>query len=92
MQIEEEKKHSLDPEFWSDPKRANTILKRIKDKEFWLKKYQTTADAVGDLEVLFEFYEMGDVTEEELENQYLISKEVVDHPRPSLYREEGLEG
>jgi len=78
MQIEEEKKHSLDPEFWSDPKRANTILKRIKDKEFWLKKYQTTADAVGDLEVLFEFYEMGDVTEEELENQYLISKEVVD--------------
>lgn len=78
MQIDEEKKHSLDPEFWTDPKRANTILKRIKDKEFWLKKYQTTADAVGDLEVLFEFYEMGDVTEEELENQYLTSKEAVD--------------
>ncbi len=78
MQIEEEKKHSLDPEFWNQPKRANSILKSIKDKEFWLKKYQTTADAVDDLEVLYEFYEIGDVTESELDLQYLRSKEAVD--------------
>lgn len=79
MQIEEEKKHTLDPEFWNDPKRANKILKSIKDKEFWLKKYQVTADAVGDLEVLQEFYELGEVSIEELEAQYLLSKESVEH-------------
>jgi peptide chain release factor 2 len=79
MQIEEEKKHTLDPEFWTDTKRANAILRSIKDKEFWLKKYEETESSLGDLEVLYEFYEAGDVEVEELDEQYLISKEFIDN-------------
>ncbi|MDC0230831.1 peptide chain release factor 2, partial [Aureispira] len=79
VQIEEEKKHTLDPEFWTDTKRANAILKSIKDKEFWLKKYLDTATDVEDLEVLYEFYEAGDVDADELDAQYAISKESIEH-------------
>ncbi len=79
MQIEEEKKHTLDPEFWTDTKRANAILRSIKDKEFWLKKYEETETSLGDLEVLHEFYEAGDVEVEELDEQYLITKEFIDN-------------
>ena len=78
MQIEEEKKHTFDPDFWSDPTRAERILKSIKEKEFWLKKYDQTATVVGDLEVLHEFFEAGDVEAEELETQYLTAQQALD--------------
>lgn len=78
MQIEEEKKHTFDPNFWSDSKRAENILKSIKEKEFWLKKYDKTAAVVGDVEVLHEFFEAGEVEEEELEAQYLLAQQALD--------------
>lgn len=78
MQIEEEKKHTFDPNFWTDSTRAETILKSIQEKEFWLKKYEVIETAVSDLEVLYEFYEAGEVSEEELGLQYQKSKKVVD--------------
>lgn len=78
MQIEEEKKHTFDPNFWSDASRAETILKSIKEKEFWLKKYDNVEASLADLEVLYEFYEAGDATEGELDAQYEISKKQVD--------------
>ena len=78
MQIEEEKKHTFDPDFWSDPTRAERILKSIKEKEFWLKEYDQTATVVGDLEVLHEFFEAGDVEAEELETQYLTAQQALD--------------
>lgn len=78
MQIEEEKKHTFDPDFWSDPTRAERILKSIKEKEFWLKKYDQTATIVGDLEVLYEFFEAGDVDSEELESQYIVTQKALD--------------
>lgn len=70
MQVEEEKKHTYDPNFWNDPKRAEGILKSIQDKEYWLKKYDAAARAVEDLEVLHEFYEMEEVSLEELTKNY----------------------
>ena len=78
MQIEEEKKHTFDPNFWADSKRAEGILKSIKEKEFWLKKYDSTAAIVGDVEVLYEFYEAGEVDAEELEEQYLTAQKALD--------------
>lgn len=77
MQINEEKQHTFDPNFWSDSKRAETILKSISEKEFWLKKYNVAETALEDLEVLQEFYEAGDVSEEELENQYLATQKIL---------------
>lgn len=78
MEVEEQKKHSFDPDFWSDPKRAEEILKSIKEKEFWLKGYDKAATTVADLEVLYEFFEAGDATEEELDAQYEITKKALD--------------
>lgn len=78
MQVEEQKKHSFDPDFWADPKRAEEILKGIKEKEFWLKGYEAAETVLADLEVLYEFYGIGEATEEELNAQYELAKKALD--------------
>lgn len=60
----------MDPGFWSDPNRAETILKEIKIHKNWLSAYDRVESKVGDLEVLYEFYREDEATEEELDLQY----------------------
>jgi peptide chain release factor 2 len=78
MQVIEEKKHTYDPNFWNDPKRAEKILKGIKAKEFWLNKYKKTAAVLEDLEVLQEYLSEGEVSPEEVEEQYQKAIESLD--------------
>jgi peptide chain release factor 2 len=45
-------------------------MKGIRELEYWLKQYQIPALLVDDLEVMREFYEAGEATMEELDEQY----------------------
>ena len=76
MEIEEEELISQDPNFWDDPKKAEILLRKIKDKKRWIDRWKEAKESNDELEVLFEFYELGDVTETEIESQYddVISK------------------
>ncbi len=78
MQIEEEKKHTFDPNFWTDSKRAEQILRSIKEKEHWLKKHNYTAAILDDLEVLFEYQTEGEVSAEEVDIQYQKAVQALD--------------
>jgi len=75
MEIEEDEQRTQDPEFWNDPKKAEILLKQIQEKKSWTTKYAQASKEFDDLEVLFEFYSQGEVTEEELDEQY---KQVLD--------------
>ena len=37
--IKEEELITQDPEFWNDPKKAELVLKGIKQKKFWVNTY-----------------------------------------------------
>ncbi|MCH2042971.1 MAG: peptide chain release factor 2 [Saprospiraceae bacterium] len=78
LNISEQKKHTFDPEFWNDPKRAQKILKVIQQDEHWVKIYDACLDQVGEVEVLQEFYELGETTTEEVEEMYLQALKSVD--------------
>jgi peptide chain release factor 2 len=60
----------LNPKFWDDPKRAETILKELKSHKNWVKQYEEVAGLVEDTEVLQEFYQEGEGTEEEVNKRY----------------------
>jgi len=60
----------MDPDFWNDPKRAETILKSIKQNKYWVNAYENIAAILDDLQVLFDFHKEGEVSEEELEAEY----------------------
>jgi peptide chain release factor 2 len=67
LQIAEDEKHTLDPGFWDDPKKAEKILKQIRSRKIWTDAFKQATNATDDLSVLYDFYKSGDATMEELE-------------------------
>jgi len=58
------------PDFWDSPKSAEKVLASIKNKKQWTDAYQQLETVVEDTEVTFEFYQSGDATAEEMDEQY----------------------
>lgn len=77
MDIEENEKISMQPDFWSDTKRAEEVMKKIKLDKGWVKDYDVANAALEELEVLQEFLKEGEVEEAEVEAQYKASIEAL---------------
>jgi len=65
------------PDFWDDPKKAERILAEISSKKKWTDGFEKTNSTVEDTAVMFDFYQSGDASEEELQDQFDISKQAV---------------
>jgi peptide chain release factor 2 len=70
VEVKEDSLKSQDPTFWDDPKNAERILKRMRGKKFWIDAYEGVKTDLEDLNVLIEFYEMGETEEVEIEKHY----------------------
>lgn len=68
--IEDEESQTLAPDFWDVPSKAEKHLKKIKEKKFWTDAYKKCQSAIDDLEILKEFQEMGESSEEEVDQAY----------------------
>ncbi len=90
MEIEDLEQQTLNPEFWADPKAAESTLKTLKSHKRWLEQYQQVAGGVTDLEVLYEFQREGEVTEDEVEAKFRECTDAVDDLefRSTLNRQE----
>jgi peptide chain release factor 2 len=69
-EVEEEDVRTQDPDFWNKPKEAEAILKKLKQKKFWIQGYDQLKSTADDLEVLFEFAKMGEASEDEVDESY----------------------
>ena len=78
IEIQNEEIKTQDPDFWNDPKKAEVILKLIREKKYWTQGYVQARKEVDDLEVTLEFFKDGGATEKEVENQYAIALEKVE--------------
>ena len=70
IEIQNEEETAASPEFWNNPKTAEAFMKVLRTKKKWVDEYNSIASAVNDLEVLVEFNREGDVSDEEVEEQY----------------------
>ena len=70
IEIENEQEKTLAPDFWDNPQEAQAHMKFIQSKKQWVDDYNTAKTLAGDLEVLLEFQEEGEVSEAEVEAQY----------------------
>jgi peptide chain release factor 2 len=61
------------PNFWDNPKKAEAVLKQINIKKSWTDSYALVASAVEDLGVLYEFYQAGELTEQDVDAQYALA-------------------
>ena len=73
MEIEEEEEKTHDPQFWDNPKKAESILKQIKEKKKITDNFAKSLEAYNDTGVLAEFFEMDEATQEDLDNQFQIT-------------------
>lgn len=70
IEIEEKEQISLDPNFWNDPKKAESTLKTIKSHKNWVGQYEAVATIIDDAEVLLEFQKEGEAAEAEVDEKY----------------------
>ena len=68
----------MNPEFWNDPDQAESVLRDLKLHKSWVKRYNGLAENIGDLEVLYEFYQEGEGSEEEVDRNYSKSLELLE--------------
>lgn len=68
--IQEEEKKTLASDFWNDSKEAEKILKGIKTLKIWTESYHALEKGLMDLETLHEFFQSGDVSEQEINKDY----------------------
>ena len=76
--IAEEEKKTEAADFWSDPKEAQKIVKGINAKKSWVTAFKDVEEACGDMEVMGEFFEAGDASEEELSAQIAVAQKKVE--------------
>jgi peptide chain release factor 2 len=90
LAIEEKEQISLDPDFWNDPEKAETVLKEIKTSKRWVEGFQNTYAQLEDLEVIFDFQKEGEATEDDVNEQYSSVCEAIDDLefRSTLNRQE----
>lgn len=70
LQLKEEELKTQDPEFWSNPKEAEAQMKNIKSIKDWTKGFDAVNQAVEDFEVLYDFFEEDEASEEEVDKAY----------------------
>ena len=70
MEIEEEEEKTQAPDFWNDPKNAEILLKKIKEKKQWVETYLKAEEALNDLATLAEFLKEGEASQEEVDTQF----------------------
>ncbi|AYB29875.1 MULTISPECIES: peptide chain release factor 2 [Chryseolinea] len=70
VEVRDEELITQQADFWNNPKQAEAILKNIRTKKVWTDAFDNLSKGIDDLEVLYEFYQAGDVGEEELDRDY----------------------
>lgn len=58
------------PDFWDDPKAAEKILHAIQGLKLWTEHYDKVSAAVDDVGVMYDFYQSGDASEQDVNVQY----------------------
>ncbi|MFV0346129.1 MAG: peptide chain release factor 2 [Bacteroidales bacterium] len=69
-QLKEEELKTQDPAFWNNPKEAEQQMRHIRAIKSWTTGYENIEEQLGELEVLYEFNQLGEADDNEVELQY----------------------
>lgn len=80
------------PDFWDHPQEAQAHMKFIQSKKQWVDEYEAAKTLMADLEVLLEFQQEGEVSEEEVSAHYRRALEAIEKMEfKNMLSEEGDE-
>jgi len=70
IKIQNEEEKTFDPDFWKDSKAAEILLKELRFNKKWVKDFSFLEELINDLEVLLEFFKLGEASESEIIDTY----------------------
>ena len=70
IQIANDEEKAADPNFWNNPKEAEILMKEIRSQKKWVEDFNLAVNQVEELQVMQEFFQMGEGSEEEIEQLY----------------------
>ncbi|WP_111567180.1 peptide chain release factor 2 [Flavobacterium aquaticum] len=70
IEITNEEEKTFAPDFWNNAKEAEIIIRNLRSKKKWVEDYDKGVELSEELQIMMDFFKEGDVTEEEVEEQY----------------------
>ncbi len=73
IEITNEEEKTFAPDFWNNAKEAELIVKNLRSKKKWVDDYNLGIAHCDELQLAYEFYKEGELTEAELDAQYALT-------------------
>lgn len=70
IEITNEEEKTLAPDFWNNAREAEAYIKVLRSKKKWIEDYEKAVLLGDELQLAYEFYKEGELTEAEVEEQY----------------------
>ena len=70
IEISNEEEKISDPNFWDNPKKAELLIKQLRQKKRWVEEYTEIVKEKEDLDVLYDFWRDEEVDDHEVEEAY----------------------
>lgn len=70
LEIEDKEHEAANPAFWTDPEKAEAIMKVLRGHKRWVNGFEKIADEIGEVEVLEEFRQLEEATEEDVDTAF----------------------
>jgi len=68
--ISNEEEKASNPDFWNDPKKAEILMRNLRNVKKWVTDFNKVKADSEDVQVLYEFYKEGDATEDDVTKQF----------------------
>jgi len=73
IEITNEEEKTFAPDFWNNAKEAELIVKNLRTKKKWVDDYNLGMAHADELQLAYEFYKEGELSEAELDAQYVLT-------------------
>ncbi|RNC86321.1 MAG: peptide chain release factor 2 [Winogradskyella sp.] len=70
IEIANEEEQTFDPNFWNDSKKAEAVMKSLREKKSWVNDFEAANTLYEDLEVIYEFFREDEATMENVETRF----------------------
>ncbi|MEC8248438.1 MAG: peptide chain release factor 2 [Bacteroidota bacterium] len=78
IEIQNQEEKTYAPDFWSDSKSAECTMKSIRVNKNWVKDFENAQTQAEELQVFYDFYKEGDVSDEEVQSQFDKAQKIIE--------------
>ncbi|MGH2665995.1 peptide chain release factor 2 [Flavobacterium sp.] len=79
IEITNEEEKTFAPDFWNNAKEAEIIVRNLRSKKKWVEDYEKAINLRDELQIAYDFYKEGELSEAELDELYEITNNHIEN-------------